>query len=199
MYFYFCFATTLETILQMTTCPFQSKLCQKPPRILQFLIIRTIMSTNTAVSGGNNLLELAIDINRFYSIHELICSKLNIVDIIALSRTCKRYSGLYSYLQKTKWNINTRLSDYFTDPRAFRAVQGTTGTCIIGSFARDFFECNARARSAGSKRMLDLRVKVGKDGLALKEYLVTEGYIKDERPEHNFYDVQVSSYPSRRA
>ena len=127
------------------------------------------------LASSHPLLDLATDVDRHYPIHQRICDFPETTDIFALSQTCKRYSSLYSALQKTQWNVNCRLAQYFTDPRKFRTVQGATNSLVCGNFPERFF---ARAPCKGP---LHIYALTGNDAETMQRYLKSEGYDIVER------------------
>ncbi len=67
-----------------------------------------IPGLSRAISTTNNgFLEL-MDPSVSYPIFRYICNHLGIAEIIALTRTCKQFSGLYQYLLPMLWNFDRR-------------------------------------------------------------------------------------------
>lgn len=110
-----------------------------------------------------------------YPIHSLICEYLPIGAIIALTRTCRRLSGLYKYLLSTQWNIHRSLRRFIHDPLALRSQMAKSDALISGSFALHFFD-----RSTWQPEDLDLYAQDGEQSSSLCKHLQTsEGYFLD--------------------
>jgi hypothetical protein len=125
-----------------------------------------------SVSNPSPLLEFIVNMS-YYAIHLSITSYLPIPDIISLTRTSKQLSGLYTYLLKTQYSIDKRLSPYFVDPDAFRMVQAETNALIFGDVATGFFD-----RSRWEDERLMIAVDDGKNFDKLSGYMQSMGYIE---------------------
>ena len=77
---------------------------------------------------------------RFEPILALLSSYLGIAGLSVLYRVSKNFSGLKEHLQKSRFNINGRLSDFVADPDMFRSQLGKYDALISGGFALNFFE-----------------------------------------------------------
>lgn len=64
---------------------------------------------------------------------------LEVPDIVNISRTCHRLSGLYAALLRQEWNPDCLLKRFVEKPRNFRYQVGQTESLITGSFALEFF------------------------------------------------------------
>lgn len=107
-----------------------------------------------------------------YPIFSCLCDHLSIGDILALSRTCKKLSGIYEYLTPMRWNVDKQLQRFVNDPAGLRSKMGELNILISGSFAIQFFE-----RVTWPSSDLDMYVRDGKGADALRAYLVnSEGY-----------------------
>ncbi|KAL8850395.1 MAG: hypothetical protein Q9221_004627 [Calogaya cf. arnoldii] len=107
-----------------------------------------------------------------YPIFSCLCDHLEIGDILALSRTCKRFASLYEYLLPIKWNVEKRLQRFVRDPTGLRSKMGELDVLISGSFAIQSFQ-----RVTWLSSDLDLYVEDDEESDALCAYLVeSEGY-----------------------
>lgn len=107
-----------------------------------------------------------------YPICAALCSHLNILGILTLSRISRTLKRNVSSLLKPTWDINRKLSRFVDDPIAFRAQMCQDEAIISGSFALQFFDGIIWQES-------DLDVYVGPSGGAVSfgNYLHTEeGY-----------------------
>ena len=69
-----------------------------------------------------------------------LCERLSIAEIVALTRTCKKYADLYQYLLPIQWDVDRRLRRFVRDPHGFRAQMAKSDALIVGSFVSQFFE-----------------------------------------------------------
>ena len=119
-----------------------------------------------------------------YPVFRRLCSYLGIAEIIALTRTCKKFSGLYQLLLKTQWKVDHGLLRFVKSPARFRSQLGQHGALVSGSFAVQFFE-----RVAWEDSDLDIFVKGGAGAEAFGKYLTeTEDYELQAPKEHDDYD-----------
>ncbi|KAH9947185.1 hypothetical protein B0H21DRAFT_876842 [Amylocystis lapponica] len=99
------------------------------------------MAMAAVASQGNSVKPIFTDsVLHIDLICELIfscCSPAALVQTAATCRVAKE--SVHSYIQYA-FNINRRLSRYFSDPLAFRSLQARTATLISGSFALQFFD-----------------------------------------------------------
>ena len=104
-----------------------------------------------------------------------LCDHLSIAEIVALTRTCKKYADLYQYLLPVQWNVDRKLSCFVRDPYGFRSQMAKTDALISGSFAFQFFE-----RTSWKPSDLDIFVEHGEHGECantFQRYLLDkEGY-----------------------
>lgn len=69
-----------------------------------------------------------------------LCEHLSIAEIVALTRTCKKYADLYQYLLPVQWDVDRRLRRFVRDPYGFRSQMAKSDALIAGSFVTQFFE-----------------------------------------------------------
>ena len=93
------------------------------------------------------------DSEAHYPIFRTFCGYLSISEIVSLTRTCRKLSGLYRYLLPLKWDVNEALRPYFDDPRCFRSQMAKCDALLVGKFATQYFE-----RIAWGSRRLDVVV-----------------------------------------
>jgi hypothetical protein len=89
---------------------------------------------------------------------------------ICFSKTCRTARALVNEWTRRVFDINKHLVRFFSDPRAFRALQASTGTLISGSNALQFLD-----RTVYEDSDLDLYLSVGVE-LVVGQYLQGEGY-----------------------
>ncbi len=107
-----------------------------------------------------------------YPIFSRICDYLSIESIVSLTRTCRKFSGLYQYLIPIQWNVDKRLRRFVQDPSALRSQMGKCDALISGSFAIQFFE-----RVTWPDSDLDFFVEQGEGCESFCKYLMdSEGY-----------------------
>ena len=61
-------------------------------------------------------------------------------EFLAVSKTCKAGRRAVAAYMNKAFDIDSRLSRFFSDTRAFRTMQAQTSTLISGSFALQFFD-----------------------------------------------------------
>ncbi|KAK7680745.1 hypothetical protein QCA50_016053 [Cerrena zonata] len=104
------------------------------------------------------------------SIYDSLFATCSAMTLVLLLRTCSRMNqSVKDYISRA-FNINHLLSQYFSDPMAFRYVQACTATIIAGSSALQFFD-----RSFYRESDLDLYVPMPQR-VQLGRYLLREGY-----------------------
>lgn len=102
---------------------------------------------------------------------------LDSADVAALTRTCKGFAQLQPLLQATAYNASRFLGQYFSDPLAFRSIQGKCGALVSGRGVRTFLQ-----RSAHFSSYLQIFVAASQSGPML-EFLKKDGYVVvKERP-----------------
>lgn len=106
-----------------------------------------------------------------YPIYRAIYSHLEIGDIVALTRTCKKLSDTYKRLLPLEWKINEKLSYFLKDPHEFRSQMAEHEALISGSFAIQFF-----ARKFWPDSDLDVFVEQGDGEMAMCAAAVAQGY-----------------------
>jgi len=121
---------------------------------------------------------LADLLKRFTPVQDSVLRYLNIRDIVALSRTTKALSGCVDIVERTQFDVNTRLKRFFKNPKAFRSLQAKHNIVISGTFALRFISRNWLSSELRNKSiMLDkFLVAKGPDAEALKSFLTSEGY-----------------------
>lgn len=90
-------------------------------------------------SSHSPLLDIFTQHERYHVVFDNIYQRLEIKDIVAVSRTCKRLSSFYSNMLPCRWNINRRLARFVNDPKEFRSRLGQADALISGTFALLFF------------------------------------------------------------
>lgn len=78
-------------------------------------------------------------LSRYIPVQSSLLAHLDIKDIISLSQTTKRLSGLYDTTIRAQGNINRALEHYFTSPIEFRNLQARTDALVACDFAYSFF------------------------------------------------------------
>ena len=122
------------------------------------------------------------DSETHYPIFSTFCGYLSISEIVSLTRTCKKLSGLYRYLLPVLWDVDKALRRYFDDPQCFRSQIAKCDALIVGQFAVRYFE-----RTVCEPQRLDIVVQRGRYQLlstylsneAGYEYVNTSGAIQD--------------------
>lgn len=116
-----------------------------------------------------------------YPIFSAFCDCLSIAEIISLTRTCKRFSGLYQYLLPVQWDVDKALRRYVDDPQGFRTQMARCDALINGDFACEYFE-----RVVWSYDSLDLYIQPGLGPELFSKYLLhTAGY-SEVIPRQNY-------------
>ncbi|KAG8527294.1 uncharacterized protein KY384_008038 [Bacidia gigantensis] len=121
-----------------------------------------------------------LDSRHPYPVFRRLCDFLDIQDIIHLTRTCKKFSGLYSYLLPILWNVDKRLERFAQQPEIFRSQMGLYDALITGSFAVQFFE-----RVTWPKAALDIYIERGHKMDSFCEYLGSTESCTDRAPRES--------------
>ena len=101
-----------------------------------------------------------------------LCEHLSIADIVALTRTCRKYADLYQYLLPNQWDVDRGLCRFVRDPCGLRSQMAKTDALIAGSFVVQFFE-----RTSWKPFDLDILVEHGECANTFQRYLLDkEGY-----------------------
>ncbi|PCH44988.1 hypothetical protein WOLCODRAFT_91093 [Wolfiporia cocos MD-104 SS10] len=75
-----------------------------------------------------------------HTIYDRICERLTPVSLIRMRRVSRTtYQAVQDFSYRA-FDVNRRLSRFFSDPFAFRSLQARTATLISGSFALQFFD-----------------------------------------------------------
>ena len=120
--------------------------------------------------GLLNLLDA--DLN--YPVFNTMCSCLDILSIVRLSRTCKSLSTLQARIWDSS-RLNRLIGRFMVDPERFREELRKSNTVISGSLAVQFFD-----RVVWTESDMDLFVAEGKNAKMLRRYLrEEEGYSQD--------------------
>jgi hypothetical protein len=98
---------------------------------------------------------------------------------ICFSKTCRTARILVTDWSRRVFDINNHLARFFSDPRAFRALQASTGTLISGSNALQFLD-----RTIYEDSDLDLYMSSGVE-LAVGRYLQGDNYTFVTRNSQN--------------
>ena len=107
-----------------------------------------------------------------YPVFNTFCNCLSIAEIISLTQTCKKFSGLYQYLLPLQWDIDKALRRYFNDPYGFRSQMAKHDALITDEFATKFFK-----RVAWKADSLSVTIRNGFGVDPFSSYLSgTEGY-----------------------
>ncbi|KAI5240120.1 hypothetical protein E4T43_06247 [Aureobasidium subglaciale] len=117
---------------------------------------------------GSPLLDFFLKHERHHVILDNIYQRLNIKDVLAVSRTCTALSSFYNNMLPCHWNINRRLARFVNDPKEFRSQLGQADALISGTFALLFF-----AQLYWLDSGLDIYVRQGPKADALIEYIAS--------------------------
>ena len=126
--------------------------------------------TLSASSSRSKFLSV-FDSETHYPVFSTLCGCLSISEIVSLTRTCKKLSGLYRYLLPVQWDVDAALRRYFDDPKCFRSQMAKYDALLTGTFAIRYFE-----RAVCESPHLEVVVQRGGSQL-LSKYLSDEaGY-----------------------
>ncbi|KAH7890359.1 hypothetical protein F5I97DRAFT_17360 [Phlebopus sp. FC_14] len=73
-------------------------------------------------------------------IYELVFAPLSPRSLVRVALTCRAAYQAAAAFKQRAFNVNRHLSQYFSDPLAFRSLQAKTGTLISGSNALQFLD-----------------------------------------------------------
>jgi hypothetical protein len=132
----------------------------------------------TKQASSSSLLYIFTQHERHHLIFDNVYQRLDIKDIIAISRTCKKLSSFYRKLLPCRWNINRRLARFVNDPRDLRSKLGCADALISGTFALLFF-----AQLYWLDSGLDIYVRQGSKADALIRYI---GEDKSYKFDHSY-------------
>lgn len=116
---------------------------------------------------------------RFTPAQDSVFHHLNICDILALSRTTKAFSEYVGLVERTQFDINKRLEQLFTDPKAFRTLGAKHNILISGCRTFGFMprkSLSPALEEANTGILERLLVEEGIHAKALTSFLVSEGY-----------------------
>jgi hypothetical protein len=120
------------------------------------------------------LISLLADLmTRYIPVQNSLLANLDIIDIIALSRTTKAFAKLYQSSLKMQFNIKRNLESYFTSPKAFRNVQAKCDAIIASTFAEDFF---TRTNPMHDEGDIQIIVEQGHSTTDMLSYLLDDGW-----------------------
>jgi hypothetical protein len=124
--------------------PFR-RVALQPPRMcglsaspLVTIVSHNISSMHMMASVRSNLSFIDLT-DRYVPVQSSVLRQLEIRDIIALSRTCKRLNHVYDTTMRTQYNINDALEPYFKSPLEFRQIQAKTDAILCDAAALCFF------------------------------------------------------------
>jgi len=109
--------------------------------------------------------------SHYAPVQRMMLPCLDIVDVAALMRTCKGFAQLQPLLQATVYNASRFFGQYFSDPIAFRSIQGQCGALVSGRGVRTFLQ-----RSAHFSPYLQIFVAASRSRPIL-EFLKKDGYV----------------------
>ncbi|KAG9640619.1 hypothetical protein KCU95_g6726, partial [Aureobasidium melanogenum] len=124
------------------------------------------------------LLDLFTQYDRYNIVFNNIYQRLDIKDVISISRTCKKLSSFYRNMLPCRWNINQRLARFVNDPKEFRSRLAKADALISGTFALLFF-----AQLYWLDSGLDIYVQQGSKADALIRYI---GEDKSYKFDHSY-------------
>ena len=116
--------------------------------------------------SAGSFLSALLDPDAYYPIFIRLCEVLSIAEIIALTRTCKKFQNLYQTLLPLQWNVDRTLQRFVTDPRRFRQEMGKHDALISGGTVLQYFE-----RVVWKESDLDIYVQDGPKAEAMAHYV----------------------------
>jgi hypothetical protein len=127
-------------------------------------------------------------------LHTEILRNLEIPDVIAVSRTCKKLSPSWRTFKEACLNINVLLNPFFSNPRKFRSIQGECDGLVIYKEARWFFTRAAIGNCLpillGKKHIQKLATYLESEGYTSKDYDTSSGTVRHDPHYDNSVDVQ---------
>ena len=127
--------------------------------------------TLSASSSSRSKFLSVFDSETHYPVFRILCGCLSISEIVSLTRTCKKLSGLYRYLLPVQWDVDAALRRYFDDPKCFRSQMAKYDALLIGNFAIRYFE-----RTVYESPRLEVVVQRGGSQLVSKYLSDEAGY-----------------------
>jgi hypothetical protein len=112
-------------------------------------------------------------ITRYIPVQNSLLANLDIIDIIALSRTTKAFAKLYQSSLKMQFNINRNLEQYFTSPKAFRNMQAKCDASVAWTFVEDFF---TRTNPVHDEGHMEIMVERGLPTTDMLSFLLADGW-----------------------
>lgn len=124
-----------------------------------------------------------------YPIFRALCAYLSVSQIVSLTRTCKKLSGLYQYLLPIQWDVDKALLRWVDDPLGFRSQMARCDALIDGDFSFHYFE-----RIQMERGPLDVSIQQGFRVELFSKYLLDiAGYLEVKRKKHG-RNVEVLFY-----
>ena len=126
----------------------------------------------TPLLGNRATFTSIFDRHMCYPFFINLCEHFSIAEIVALTRTCKKYADLYQYLLPIQWNVDRKLRRFVRDPHGFRSQMAKSDALIVGSFVSQFFE-----RTPWETSGLNIFVEGDERANSFQSYLLDEeGY-----------------------
>lgn len=152
-----------------------------------------LLSTVSPSSASQPTFLSTFDRASRYPIFHNLCDCLTIAEIVALTQTCKKFSGLYQYLLSSQWDVDQALRRYVEDPQGFRSQMARYDALISGNFAVQYFE-----RNIWSCKRLVVYILQGRGSQLFSKYLSTiAGYseekLKEYGPDRPAMEVGISA------
>jgi len=118
-------------------------------------------------------------------LYQIICSHLDTLDIIHLSRVCR----LTAHLPRSIWNINRHLSSWVYAPVAFRDMMAQCNAVVSGSDALQFL-----SREKFDDSDLDVYIERSDEILKFCDYLIESERYKFMPYEWQSKDLQTAIF-----
>ncbi|EMD31991.1 hypothetical protein CERSUDRAFT_162454 [Gelatoporia subvermispora B] len=113
-----------------------------------------------------------LDVFTRHFIYDILFASLSPACLVCVGRVSRITRDAVHDFGSRAFNINKRLSRFFSDPVAFRTLQVQTACVISGSFALQFFD-----RTFYPKSDLNLYVEHGTSIRDIAEFLLGDGYL----------------------
>ncbi len=127
-----------------------------------------------------------------YPIFITFCECLSIAEIISLTQTCKKLSGLYQYLVPIQWDVDKALRRYVGDPLGLRSQMAKHDALITGYIAIQYFE----RVFWEDDEPLDIVVQQAGSDLLGKYISEVEGYSEVEIEKNQRFEVSCHAVKS---
>jgi hypothetical protein len=132
---------------------------------------------NSMMSSYSTTTSFVDLLDRFVPVQSSLLRQLEIRDIIALSRTCRRLNHVYHTTLRTQYNINDALKPYFKSPIEFRQVQAKTDAIFCEEAALCFLLRKPLTETTGR---LSILVEKGSSMNMMRAYLLEDGWVETE-------------------